>query len=151
MTSLPDIPHPSENLGPRKRRAPIDDNGEPVNVLSQKKRKEAIIKLPPIATKPTGSVTAKATKRTLLSKTVGVPKKLPHSQQRRKQTPLIDVEDVPDEDNNIRSTPPHNPNHTPDPMDIESRGPAPPVIDVDVDKSEASETEEESDEAELGM
>ena len=129
----------------RKRKAPIDDNGEPVIITKKKKAGPRVTKK-----KMTTAPTRTAPKKPIPAK------KLSTSSSATRQP---SVEDVFDERDHPPSLSPHNPQHILEPVDSdeEDDDPAPPAIDVEYDEDEDEdeednpEDEEEDDDAELGL
>jgi hypothetical protein len=172
MASIPEPPGDSGPVsGPRKRKIPLDDNGEPVkrdkkNTLgprrAPKKLKTTPVKLKSIT--KTVAAPAKAPTKSVPAKAVG---------SSRTQSPSVVIEDVDDEEDLVHSVPPRNPRNileVADGSDDEPvlRGgkhwhplPAEPVIDDDAsDDTEIvkvmsdiddAEDIEENDEAELSL
>jgi hypothetical protein len=141
---------PSSNPGPtgaRKRKAPINDNGEPV-VLAKKKvvgpRASKKQKLETI----TASTTMVPQKPTLVKKS-GTSSAKPQASRH----PSVEIEEILDERDSPRSFPPRNPKHILELDDDEENDPPSPAMDVedDEDKDDKSEEAEEDDEAEIGL
>ncbi len=148
---MPPIP-PNPIEGPRKRKVPLDDNGEPVQIIQQK-----VGPRPPKKAKTAPDKSASVT-----ASTKPVPARIPAAGPSRTRARSASVEDVPDEI--VRSVPPLNPRNileAADGSDDESilpEMPPPSESAMDVDDVEEIESEvevieepEESDEAELSV
>jgi hypothetical protein len=141
MSTMSNNPQPTEGvLGPRKCRAPLHTDGEPVTTPAIKKRKSAL--KPGPQKKPTQKQ--------------GPVKPVP---AKKTQSQVPSVHDDLDEDDLIRSEQPHNPRNileASDGSDDDDNDAPPPAIDVDGDSGdegdvvEVVEKPEEDDEAELG-
>jgi len=132
----------------RKRKAPIDDNGERV-VLGKKKVSAPPAKKFKPHTESTTSKTA-APSKTFTANLATSAKLVPT------RSVSVEIEDVIDKDDHPRSNPPNNPRHILELVDSndEDNDPPPPAMDVDDDEEEEEEEEEESeedDDAELGL
>ena len=145
MPSIP--PNPIE--GPRKRKIPLDDNGEPVQIVKKKvgpgPQKKA-------KTAPKKTTSATATKL--------VPGRIPTAGPSQSRARSASVEDILDEI--VHSVPPLNPRNILEAADgsdddeflvPEKPPPSESAMDVDDETEAESQTEEpeESDEAELSM
>jgi hypothetical protein len=138
----------------RKRKAPIDDNGEPVMVS---KKKATVGPHPSKKPKPapTKKVTPKAATKTAPSKKKTLPVKNSSTNQ-QVPTRSASVEDMYDEEDHPRPDPPRNPQQILELVDSEGEDndPPPPAKDVNVDSKETDDGEqeeaEEDDDAELG-
>lgn len=135
----------------RKRKAPIDDNGEPVVVG---KGKKAVLGPHPAKKQkkaPTKTVTPR-TAATTIAPSTSQTKILPARQVSTNQqvpTRSVSVEDMFDKDDHSHSDPPHNPRYIIESVNSEEEdnGPAPAM---NVDNDEDTEEPEEDDDAELG-
>lgn len=135
MASIPN-PEPPSNSGPRKRKIPLDDNGEPVKldkkkVLGPRAQKKA-------KTVPAKSATEKVAPVMVSKKSVPAPKR-PTIGASRTRSPSVEIEEVFDKatDGSDDETP---------------GGDAESAIDSEVDDEvvdDDMEAPEESDEAEL--
>lgn len=97
MASVSSNTEPLTDGGPRKRKAPLNANGDPVGLDKAAPRKK------PKASAPAKSAAKSATKKrapTVAAKPAGPP---------RTRSPSVDIEDVIDEDAVSRSVPPRNP------------------------------------------
>ena len=135
-----------ESTAPRKRKAPIDDNGEPVTLVKKK------------------IVGPRVTKKIKLDMMTAIsapqkksipPNKSSASSAKPQVTRQPSAEDVFDERDKPLSLPPRNPQHIlelTDGEEEENNDPTPPAMDVEDDEEDdVPEEEEEDDEAELGM
>ena len=157
---------PTPTKSSRKRKAPIDDNGEPVKL--DKKRQRGI---PKEKNATHSSATGKAaTVRSVVPKKP-IPVKKPVGKNRTQQvlqhpvarrSPSVEIEDVPDEDDHPQSFPPRNPRYileSVDSSDNEDETQPSLTRNVNMDDEEARETSPEDgardaspedEEAELG-
>ena len=133
-------PHPS---GPtrtsRKRQIPLNDNGDPVTMPANKKRKV----VPPI-----GKAGPSATKKTTIAK-LGPPNKttiksVPDKKGKGRQS--VEIENVPDENDRIPLNPPRNPGSI---LELSSDDEDPSPSAACDGEPEVIEESEEDDEAEL--
>ena len=121
---------------PRKRKAPLDDNGDPV-ILNPSKRKKTDLSKEPVP-----------------QKKKSIPEKLAPARRR----PSIEIEEVPDKGDTTYSERPHNPRNileAANGSDDDVGGALPEVISVDTNSDKEDlpkiEDEDEDEEAELGM
>jgi len=134
-----------------KRKALIDDNGEPVMVG----KKKAV--LPPAKKQKNAPIghtklaTLKAAMATAPSKAL-LTKKSSTNQQVPTRSVSVEIEDMYDEQDHPHFDPPRNPQHILESVDSEEDdGPPPPAIDVDEQEDEPEEEEpEEDNDTELG-
>jgi hypothetical protein len=153
-------PVPTKNSS-RKRKAAIDDNGEPVKLDKKKARGTQKGKA---TTKSSATGKAPTIAPTILLKTIPT-KTLPvagstSSQQVRehlRKSSSVEIEDIPDEDNNPHSFLPHNCHHILESVDssTDKNGDLPhSTTDVnteDMDHGNATENSPEDEDAELGQ
>jgi len=137
---------PANPTASQKRKAPIDDNGEPVILPNRKMAGTRGAKKKKLGTATTSTTTAPPQKPI---PTASVSTK---SRASRKAT----VEDVFDESDHLPSPPPRNSRHIIELEEEEEDDPAPPMMDVEDDEEEEDdeddlEEKEEDDEAELGI
>ena len=139
---------PANPTASRKRKAPIDDNGEPVILPNRKMAGTRGAKKKKLGTATTSTTTVPPQKPI---PTASVSTK---SRASRKAT----VEDVFDESDHLPSPLPRNSRHIIELEEEEEEedDPAPPMMDVEDDEEEEDdeddlEEKEEDDEAELGI
>jgi hypothetical protein len=137
----------------RKRKAPIDDNGEPVTLVKKKI-------IGPRVTKKIKLDMMTASSATAPQKPIPPNKSSGSSAAKPRVTRQPSVEDVFDERDKPLSLSPRNPQHIlelTDGEEEEDDDPPPPAMDVEDDEddddeeNDVPEEEEEDDEAELGM
>jgi hypothetical protein len=90
---------PTKNSS-QKRKAPIDDNGEPVKL--DKKKAHPQVKNTTKSSATSKTVTAKTLARNLIGSS---------STQHQRKSPSVEIEDVIDEEDNSLSFPLHDPHH----------------------------------------
>jgi hypothetical protein len=137
MSTQPAMPGPTAS---RKRKAPIDDNGEPVTLVKKKVAGPRVTKK----------------KKLDLSTSTAPQKPIPVKPRVTRQP---SVEDVFDERDIPPSLPPHNPQHILELTDggEEDDDPPPPAMDVEYDDDDDDDDDdnpeegEEDADAELGM
>lgn len=93
---------PTKNSS-RKRKAPIDDNGEPVKLNKKKARPQVKNTTKSSATSKTATA---AHHKTLAKNLIGS-----SSTQHQRKSPSVEIEDVIDEEDNPLSFPPRDPHH----------------------------------------
>ncbi len=133
---------PSSNPGPigaRKRKATINDNGEPVELAKKKVLGPWAGKKQKLGT-TTASTTTAPQKATLVKKSGNS-----SAQVSRHPSVGINKGDSPD------SFPSRNPKHILELEDEEEDDPPPPATDVEDNEDDKTEEAEEDDEAELGL
>ena len=141
MSSDPHHPHPGSTRTSCKRQIPLDDNGEPVTIPASKKRKV----LPPA--QPTAASTSKKTTTAQLEPlNKNSTKSLPDNKGKRRQS--VDIEDVPDENDQVPSNPPRNPGSILELVSDDGESP-PAGSGGESEVIEVLEESEEDEEAEL--
>jgi len=143
MTPIPPNQEPASNGGgARKRKVPLDDNGEPVIPVKKKKSGQQPQGGKAATTKPTRTSGKAATK--------------PMPTAGPSQMRAASVEEVLDDEHLVSSAIPHNPRNILEATDGSDDDPGdhpPPsesAMDIDID-DEVVESPEEDDEAELGL
>lgn len=125
----PTNPGPTDEVRPsRKRKAPLDANGDPVNMNPAKKKKASV-----------GSTTPALPKK----------KSVPEKPVPARRQPSVEMEDMPDDSERFRSEVPRNPRNILEAADG-SDDEVPSVATTDSeDEPEIVEKVEENDNAEL--
>jgi hypothetical protein len=147
--NMPPTPVNSDSAGSRKRKAPIDDNGEPVTIPGKKVLGPRGKKQKADGT-PTNfaETTDPATRQPLFRKDLPANNSggTLSTKQKVRQTSPVEIEEIFDEEDHPRSLPPRNPRHILESEDDDDDDPPPPAMDVDDDEEEAEEDVEEEKE-----